>query len=115
MDIYYTALLDQGEQINLPAIMIGHIRRIANTTNDHDIGYEFLLTLAFEKLGIPLQKRVGFQVSDEIYNSTLIGCGFTVTKGDGVTSEQGLQKPLSSVPSEASTSSALAIDTVLQD
>ena len=55
----YTDLLDQAEQINLPAIMISHIGRIANMTKDHDMGYRYLLTSVFEKLGIPLQKRVG--------------------------------------------------------
>ena len=45
----YTNLQDQSEQINLPAIMISYIGRIANTTKDHDMGNGFLLTLAFEK------------------------------------------------------------------
>jgi len=60
MDMYYSDLLDRGEQINLPAIMISHIGRIANTSKDHDMGYGFLLTSVFEKLGIPLQKKIGF-------------------------------------------------------
>ena len=60
MDMCYTDLLDRGEQINLPAIMISHIARIANTSKSHDIGYGFLLTSGFETLGIPLQKRMGF-------------------------------------------------------
>jgi len=115
MDICCTNLLHQGEQINLPAIIISHIARIANTFKDHDIGYEFLLTLVFEKLGIPLQKRVGFQVSDEIGNGTLIGCGFKVTKGGSATSEQGFQTTLGPIPSKASTSSAPTTDTLLQD
>jgi len=59
MDLCYTDLLDQGEQINLPAIMINHIVRIANTSRDHDLRYGFLLTFAFERFGIPLQKKVG--------------------------------------------------------
>jgi len=59
VDMCYTDLLDQGEQINLFAIMISHIGRIANITKDHDMGYGFLLTSVFEKLGIQLQKRVG--------------------------------------------------------
>ena len=83
----YTDLLDRGEQISLPAIMISHIGRIAKMSKDYDIGYGFLLKLVFEKLGIPLQNRIGFQVSDEIGNSTLIGCGFKVTKGCSATSE----------------------------
>ena len=69
----------------------------------------------FENLGILLQKRVGFQVSDKIDNSTLIGCGFKVTKGGSATLEQGLQTPLGPIPGEASTSSAPTIDTLLQD
>jgi len=87
MDMCYIDVLDQGEQINLPAIMTSHIGRIANTTKDYDMGYGFLLTSVFEKPWIPLQKRVGFQVSDEIGNSTLIRCGFMVTKGGSTTSE----------------------------
>jgi len=115
MDMCYTDLLNQGEQINLPTIMISHIRRIANTTKDHDMRYGFLLTSVFEKLRIPFQKIVDFQVSDEIGNSILIGCGFMVTKGGSVTSEQALQTPLGPVPSEASTSSTPTIDTLLQE
>jgi len=59
MDMCYTDLLDQGEQINLPAIMISHIVRIANTSKDHDMGYGFLLTSVFKHLGIPLQRKWG--------------------------------------------------------
>ena len=87
MAMCYTDLLDRGEQINLPAIMINHIGRIAKTSKDHDMGYGFLLTSVFERLRIPLQKRIDFQVSDEIGNNMLIGCGFKVTKGGSVTSE----------------------------
>jgi len=54
MDIYYTDMMDRGERINLPAIMISHIAGIANTSKDQDMGYGFLLTLMFGKLGIPL-------------------------------------------------------------
>jgi len=53
-DISYTDMLDRGEKINLPVIMINHIGRIAKTSKDHDMGYEFLLKSVFEKLGIPL-------------------------------------------------------------
>ena len=60
MAMCYTNLLDRSEQINLLAIMISYISRIANTTKDHDIEYGFLRTSVFEELGIPLQKRVGF-------------------------------------------------------
>jgi len=115
MSMCYADLLDRGKQINLPAIMISHIRRIGNTCKDHDMGYGLLLTSVFEKFGIPLQKRIGFQIDDKIGNSTLIGCGFKVAKGGSATSEQGLQTPLGPVPREASTSSALTIDTLLQD
>jgi len=94
MDIFYTNLLDQREQINLPAIMISHVARITNTFKDHDMGYGFLLTFVFEHLGIPLQKQVGLQVNDEIGRSTLVGCGLKVTKGGSVASEQGSQNTL---------------------
>jgi len=50
MDMCYTDLFDQGEQIKLPAIMISHIGRIANTTKDYHMGYGFLLTSVSEKL-----------------------------------------------------------------
>jgi len=40
--------------------MINYIGRIAYTSKDHDIGYGFLLASVFEKLGIPLHKRIGF-------------------------------------------------------
>jgi len=87
MDMYYTDLLDQSEKINLPAIMISHIGRIANTSRDHDMGYGFLLTSMFEQLGIPLQKMIGFQVTDDIGHSTLVGCGFKVKKRGSTGSE----------------------------
>jgi len=54
MDMYLTELLDRGEPINLPAIMISNIGSIANTPRSHDLGYGFLLTSVFETLGIPL-------------------------------------------------------------
>jgi len=47
MDMCYTYLLDRGEQINLPAIMISHISGIANTGKDHDLGYGLSLTIVF--------------------------------------------------------------------
>ena len=89
MDMCFTDLLDRCEKINLLAIMISHIARIANTSKDHDMGYGFLLTLVFEELDIPLQKKVSFQVSDEIGSSTLVGCNFMVTKGSSTGLEQG--------------------------
>jgi len=47
MDQCFIDLMDREEQINLPAIMIRHIARIANTTKEHDLGYGFLLTYVF--------------------------------------------------------------------
>ena len=47
-----TDLMDKGKQINLPALMIKHIARIANTTRAHDLGYEFLLTRVFKHFGV---------------------------------------------------------------
>jgi len=58
MDMCLTDLLDRGEKINLPAIMIHHIACIANTSKDHNMGYGFLLTSVFEQSRITLQKRV---------------------------------------------------------
>jgi len=51
--------MDWEEQIILPAIMIQHIARIANTTREHDLGYGFLLTHVFEHFGVDLKKKVG--------------------------------------------------------
>jgi len=113
MDMCYTDLVDQGEQIKLPAIMISHISRIANTAKEHDLGYGLLLTSMFEHFGIPLQKKVGLHVTDKIGSSTLIGCEFTVTKDGVAASEQGLQTPFTPVPSASSTSSGPSIDTLL--
>ena len=58
MDQCFTDLMDQGQQINLSAIMIRHIAHIANNTREHDLGYGFLLTRVFEYFGVELQKRV---------------------------------------------------------
>ena len=82
MDQCFVNLLDQGEQINLPAIMIRHIARIANTTREHDLGCRFLLTLVFEHFGVVLQKKMGVQMADEIGSSTPMGCDFTLVKGE---------------------------------
>ena len=60
--------------------MIRHISRIATTTQRHDLGYGFLLTLVFERFGVELQNRLGAQVIDEIGSSTLMGCGFDLVQ-----------------------------------
>jgi len=113
MDQCLTDLLDRGEQINLPAIMISHISHIANMVREHDLGYGFLLTSVFEHFGIALQKKVGVQVTDEIGSSTLISCGFKIAKGEPVGSEQGSRTPFTHVP--GSSSSGTSLDTLLQD
>ena len=73
MDQCLTDLMDRGEQINLPALMITHIARIANTTRAHDLGYGFLLTRVFKHFGVELQKKVDAQVIDEVASSTIMG------------------------------------------
>jgi len=80
-------------QINLLAIMIRHISRIANTTREHDLGYGFLLTLVFEHFGVVLQKKIGVQMVDEIGSSTLMGCDFTLVKGEQTATEQEPKTP----------------------
>jgi len=114
-----TDLLDQGEQINLPAIMISHIGRITNTSRSHDLGYSFLLISVFETLGIPLQKRMGFQVTDKIGSNTLLGCGFQIKKSDGTVLEQGPKTPFGSSPhpvsSTAASSSTTTVAALVQD
>jgi len=58
MDQCFIDLLDRGEQIDLPAIMLRHISWIANTAREHDLGYGFLLTSVFEHFEVSLQKKV---------------------------------------------------------
>ena len=62
-----------------------------------------------------MQKKVGFHVSDEIGSSTLVGYGFTVTKGSSAGSKQGPQTPFGLVRRSASTSSTHTINTLVQD
>jgi len=59
MDQCFVDLVDRGEPINLPTIMVCHIGCIATTTKGHDLGYGFLLTLVFEHFGVELQNKVG--------------------------------------------------------
>jgi len=54
MDQCFIDLIDREEQINLPAIMIRHIARIANTSREHYLGHGFLLTRIFEHFGVKL-------------------------------------------------------------
>ena len=100
MDQCLVDLLDQEEQINLPAIMIRHIARMANPSREHDLGYGFLLTLVFEYFKIPLSQKVGAQNFDEVTSTTLTSCGFQVVKSDPSASEPGPSPPVSGpVPS----------------
>jgi len=87
MDQCFIDLMDRGEQINLPAIMIRHLARMKNTSREHNIGYGLLLTLVLEHFGVSLQKRVGVQMTDEIGSSTLVVCGFKLGKREQVASE----------------------------
>jgi len=87
MDQCFIALMDKEAQIKLPAIMIRHSTRIANTTREHDLGYGFLLTRVFEHFGVDLQKKVGVQIIDTIGSNTLIGCGFELAKSEHSASE----------------------------
>jgi len=89
MDQCFVDLMDRGEQINLLSIMIRHILRIASSTGDHVLGYGFLLTLVLEHFGVELQRKVGMQVIDEIGSSTLMGCSFSLAKGEHSAAEQG--------------------------
>jgi len=114
MDMCLIDLLDRGEKINLLAIMIHHITRIANTSDDHDMGYGFLLTSVFEQSGITLQKRVSLQHADEIGGNTLIGCGFQVTKGGNTGFKRGFQTPFCPVLKEPSSSSTPTLNTLIQ-
>jgi len=98
MDQCLTDLMDRGEQINLPALMITHIARIANTTRAHDLGYGFLLTRVFKHFGVELQKKVDAQVIDEVASSTIMGSGSDLIQVDDLSVEQGVQTPTLPVP-----------------
>jgi len=87
MDQCFIDLLDRTEQINLLVIMTCHIARIVNTTREHDLGYGFLLTLGFEHFEVVLQKKMRVQVVDGIGSSTLMGCDFTLVKGEQTASK----------------------------
>ena len=100
--------MDQEEQINLPAIMILHIARIANTTREHDL---LLLTHVFEHFGVDLKKKVEVQMIDKIRSSTLMACGFTLVEGPA--SKQGIRTPFSLVL--GSSSSGPSVEALLQD
>ena len=90
MDQCLIDLIDR-EEINLPAIIICHIARIANTSREHDLGYGFLLTCVFEHFGVKMQKKVGVQAIDDIGSSTLMGCGYTLVEDPAT--EQGAEHP----------------------
>jgi len=101
--------MDRGEQINLSAIMIRHIARIANTTREHDLGYGFLLTRVFDHFGVELQKRVEAQVIDEVGSSTLMGCGFDLVQEANPDSKQGMQTPAPPVPNNSSSQPSIEV------
>ena len=67
----------------------------------------------FEHFEIPLQKKVGLHAIDGIGSSTLLGCGFKITKDGAAGSEQGPQIPFT--PISGSSISKPSLDTLLQD
>jgi len=113
MDQCFTDLIDREAPINLPAIMINHIARIANITREHDLGYEFVLTRVFEHFGVELQKKVGVQIIGTIGSNTLMGCGLDLAKSETSASEQGHRK--SFPPVSGSASGEPPIEALLQD
>jgi len=102
MNQCFTDLMDRGEQINLPALMIKHIARIANTTRVYDLGYGFLLTRVFEYFEVELQKKVDAQVIDEVGSSTTMDCDFDLIQEGDPSLEQGVQTPTPPVPHRSS-------------
>ena len=77
--------------------------------------YAFLQTSVFEQSGITLQKRVSLQNTDEIGSSTLLGCGFPVTKTGNISFEQGFQTPFRPVLKEPSSSNTPTLNSLMQD
>ena len=113
MDQCFIEFMDRVEQINLLAIMIRHIAKIASTTREHDLRYGFLLTLVFEHFGVVLQKKIGVQMVDEIGSGTLMGCEFSLVKGTQTATEQGPRTPFPPIP--GTSSSEPTVDALLQD
>ena len=111
MDQCLTDLMDQGEQINLPAFMVNHIVRIATTPRAHDLGYGFLLTRAFEHFRVELKKKVDAQVINEIGSSTIMSCDFALIKAGDRSGDQGVQTP--PVPVPRPTQRQLAASTIV--
>jgi len=56
---------------------------------------------------------MGVQMVDEIGNDTLMGCDFTLVKGEQTASEQGPRTPFSPIP--ITSSSEPSVDSLLQD
>jgi len=94
--------MDKGDQINLPALMIKHIARIANTTRAHDLGYGFLLTRVSKHFGVELHRKVDAQVIDEVGSNTIMGRGFDLIQEGDPSPEQGGQTPTPPVPRRSS-------------
>ena len=92
MDQCLTDLMDRGEQVNLPALIIKHIACIANTTRAHDLCYGFLLTRVFEHFGAELQRKVEAQVIDKVGSSTIMGWGFDLIQECDPSSKQGFDE-----------------------
>jgi len=59
-------------------------------TQEHDLGYEFLLTWVFEHFEVELQGKVDAQVIDEVGSSTLKGCDFDLVQEGDPSAEQGV-------------------------
>jgi len=71
------------------------------------------LTLVFEHFAVVFQKKMGVPIVDEIGSSTLMGCDFTLAKGEQTATEQGPRIPFPPVPSISS--SEPSVDALLQD
>ena len=97
LDLCLTDLLAQGELINLPALMIHHIRWIANISKPHAMGYGFLLTSVLEQAGVSLKKKVMAGLNDDIGKATIQSYGFELIK-QPQDEEQVLQTPVVGVP-----------------
>ena len=79
------------------------------------VGYVLCYLLCLRSLGFLCRRMWVFQVSDEIGSSTLVGCGFTVTKDSSTGSEQVSQTPFGLVPRSVSLSNTHTIDTSVLD
>lgn len=79
-------LLDNGQPINLPSLIIQHMARAVDTSKPkHAMPYGFMLTKLFDKLNIALPELKFGNNNDVLDVVTLKQCGYDEIKVRGPT------------------------------